>query len=444
MTNHDFLHKAFMHKVRLTLMQFLHVAVFLGIMALVFHLTFNVAGDYLRKLLLRGIGIASASADHLLELWDAPALLRSLIMEGIFPGVGTVLSFVPVIGLLFFFLSLMEESGYLSYIATLMDKPMRCIGLTGRAVVPLISGFGCNVPAIISAGIMLTGHEKHTVVMMIPFLSCSARLPIYAMFISVFFPDSNAVVLTALYLVSIAAAVFLAALLKLRFPQSRSSRMCRCRKAYPEAACTAISSIHTSSCPSCAASRPPGRAIAAIFRVALLAACENGWAFAKKAFTIILATSVIIWFLQHFDPALHPVADPEYSLLAYLGKSAAPVFAPLGFGDWRAAAALISGIFAKEAVISTLAVITSDISGIGTAVDAIRASAPELSSLLPTIFTPLSAFSFMTFCLLYTPCIATFAATMQILGAKKAVLLAIIQLAVAWTVSFLLFQIGIV
>lgn len=423
--------RIFLRKTGSLLVQSCHMLIFFTVMLLIFHLTFNVIGRLLRDLLTRCIDAAAFATARLLTACGASAGLSSLVLDGIFPGVGSVLSFVPVIGVLFFFLALLQESGYLSRIAILMDAPMRRIGLSGRTVIPMIMGFGCNVPAIIAAGDMLKEREKQMTVMMIPFLSCSARLPIYGMLISPFFPDRRLLIIGLLYLLGITAAIISALLLNRIRGIDTDIGICRhSRQCAASCLRESSSSNHGPRCSTRASFGITGRNIG---RTVL----QNCIGFIKKAFTVILLASVIVWFLQHFDPSMQPTSDPETSLLASLGKAAAPLFTPLGFGDWRAASALISGIFAKEAVVSTLAVLSAPDPGARAAVPA-----DPFHAMLTDVFTPLSAFSFMTFCLLYIPCIATLAAAKQVLGAKKAVLSAVIQIAMAWLVSCLLFQTG--
>lgn len=420
-------------KCRKALIQMLHLLIFLAVMALVFHLTFNVLGEALRELLTQGIGKVTIAVNKLLISVDAPYLLHSLIMEGIFPGVGSVLSFVPIIGVLFFFLSLLEESGYLSYVGTLLDKPMSRLGLTGRSVVPLISGFGCNVPAIMTAGTLLKGREKRTVISMMSFMSCSARLPIYSIFITAFFEKRRLLVLAAVYGMGIAVAILMALLKKKsinhgvtsnakivqRFDdRDVPSETLRCPKSHCE-------NHHTSSA-----------LVASILRTVW----QNCTGFVKKACTVVLLASVIIWFLRTFGVGLTPVDDIDDSILAALGKMAVPLFEPLGFGDWRASSALISGLFAKETIISTLTMLSTSGSGSAAYVAVFSGSS---STLLTGSFSSLSAFCFMVFCLLYIPCIPTLAAIRKETGSIRfCIALCLFQLVTAWLVSFLLFQGG--
>ena len=363
---------------------------------------------------------------------------NNIFTEGIFPGVGSVLSFVPIIGGLFFLLSLLEQSGCLSYICRLLDRPMRLLGLSGSAIIPMIIGFGCNVPAILSASSILHGREKFAVMAMLPFMSCSARLPIYAMFTAVFFEKYRLPVFIAIYGLGIGAAVITALVLKqvskgfwdvclLKTPHPANGR-CNCdRKGNRRPGRkSSISDIQ----------KAPGNAaffakIIACLSTALKTAWQSCLGFVKKAFTVILLASVVVWVLRTYDATLQPVSEPAESLLAILGRTFAPLFAPCGFGDWRAVSAIISGLFAKEAVISTFAVLAG------------AAYTNDLSLLLAEVFTPLSAFCFMTFCLLYTPCIATLTAIKKETGSLRfCFALTIFQMGLAWLVSLLIFQGG--
>lgn len=426
-------------KRRRVLIQALHLLIFLAVLALVFHLTFNVVGESLRHLLSLGIGEISMAAERLLVTANAPSLLHSLVLEGIFPGVGSVLSFVPTIGTLFFFLSLLDKSGYLSYVAAIMDKPMRRIGLTGRAVVPLISGFGCNVPAIMTAGAILKGREKLMVIVMMPFMSCSARLPIYAIFITAFFEKYRLLILAAVYGVGIGIAIITALLLRSISKDSLINPLAKIAGRFGDL-----------DAPSDTSHRPKPHCenhhTSALIGVALHTAWHNCLDFIKKAFTVVLLASIIIWFLRTFGVGLEPVDDIGDSLLAALGKAAAPLFEPLGFGDWRASSALISGLFAKETIISTLTVlgISGQITDLaGSASVYTFASPGGVSALLSEFFTPLSAFCFMSFCLLYIPCLPAFAAIRHQIGSTRSCLaLCAFQLITAWLVSFLLFHGG--
>lgn len=380
------------------------IPIFLSVMLLTFYLTFNVIGKYLSELLSVGINnIVSKLSYLLLDLGVNPPF-HALVIDGVCAGVGSVLSFVPIIAVLFFFLSMLEESGYLSKVASLMDKPMMKIGLSGRCIVPLIMGFGCAVPAVMTAGNLLSGKKCLTTISLIPFMSCSAKLPIYAMFTTVFFENHRTLVMTALYLTGIIAAILYALLKK-----SHSK-----------------DNYHQTSRTS------PGSYKFPDMRVVWHVVWSNIKGFVKKAFTVIFMASVIVWFLQSFDKNLNMISDSSDSLLALMGKYAAPLFAPIGFGDWRAAAAIIAGLSAKEAVISTFAVLSS------TSCDG------STFTLLSEIFSPVSAFAFMSFCLLYIPCIATLTAIKNQTGNWFLSLKMIfIQIIIAWITAALIFQIGI-
>lgn len=384
----------------------LPIFIFAGLMLIVFYLTFGSLGpwlsDRLSFLIERGTRLLSSA----LLGADVNPAFHALVIDGVCAGVGSVLSFLPVIAVLFFCLSLMEGSGYMDRMTVLMDRPMRCLGLSGRCLVPLLMGFGCSVPAIMSARSLTQERERLTTASMIPFMSCSAKLPLYSMFAAVFFPKEKWPVVAALYAIGISLAL----LYTLLFHVSKGRK-----KGRPS--CSRI--------PVLPAYRMPS------MKTVCLAVWENTKGFVKKAFTVIFTASIIIWFLQSFDTGFNMVDNSENSILAAIGKAAAPIFAPLGFGDWRSATALITGLSAKEAIISTLAVLTNTAEG------------ACLGEMLTELYTPLSAFSFLVFCLLYTPCIAALAALQKEFGSwlRTAPFLAF-QLAAAWAAAFLVFQIG--
>lgn len=384
----------------------LPIFIFAGLMLIVFYLTFGSLGpwlsDRLSFLIERGTGLLSSA----LLGADVNPAFHALVIDGVCAGVGSVLSFLPVIAVVFFCLSLMEGSGYMDRMTVLMDRPMRRLGLSGRCLVPLLMGFGCSVPAIMSARSLTQERERLTTASMIPFMSCSAKLPLYSMFAAVFFPKEKWPVVAALY----AIGIFLALLYTLLFHVSKGRK-----KERPSCSRTPVLPAY----------RMPS------MKTVCLAVWENTKGFVKKAFTVIFTASIIIWFLQSFDTGFNMVDNSENSILAAIGKAAAPIFAPLGFGDWRSATALITGLSAKEAIISTLAVLTNTAEG------------ACLGEMLTELYTPLSAFSFLVFCLLYTPCIAALAALRKEFGSwlRTAPFLAF-QLAAAWTAAFLVFQIG--
>ncbi|MDD2484103.1 MAG: ferrous iron transport protein B [Eubacteriales bacterium] len=377
--------------------------IFFGIMFLVFWLTFAVVGAFLSDVFSYGIDYFTGFVDGLLSQASVSDALHSLIIDGVFAGVGSVLSFLPIIAVLFFFLSILEDSGYMPRVAFVMDRLLRHLGLSGRSIVPMLIGFGCSVPAIMATRSLPSQRDRYMTTILIPFMSCSAKLPIYAMFTSVFFPDYEAFVLIGLYITGILISILSALLFKNTLFSGNPVPFVLVLPHYRIPAAKSVG----------------------------LRMWENVKGFIKKAFTVIFIATIVIWVLQSFDLGLNMVHSSDDSMLASLGKWAAPFFAPLGFGDWRAATALITGLSAKEAVVSTLAVLTG---------------APDTAALgmmLHTIFTPLTAFVFLCFCLLYVPCIATLTAIRREMGGTMAaVLVAFFQIAVAWIVSFMIYQIG--
>ena len=325
------------------------------------------------------------------------------MIDGIFAGVGSVLSFLPLIVILFFFLSLLEDSGYMARVAFLMDKLLRKIGLSGRSFVPMLIGFGCSVPAIMATRTLSSERDRKMTIVLTPFMSCSAKLPIYGMITMAFFPENAALVMIALYITGIVTAILSGLLLKSTIFKGEPVPFVMELPAY----------------------RVPSR------RSVLLHMWDKAKDFMQRAFTVIFLGTIIIWFLQSFNWSLNMVDDSSYSILATLGSLIAPLFIPLGFNDWRASTAIITGLTAKEAVVSTLSVLTGAITD------------TDLSTVLNTMFTPLSAFAFLTFTLLYMPCIAAFAATKKELGSMRyAVLTALYQTVTAFVVATLVYQIG--
>ncbi|MCI5679212.1 MAG: ferrous iron transport protein B [Bacteroidales bacterium] len=380
--------------------RFWAIPIFIGVMFLVFYLTFNVIGAYLSDLLAAGIDAITAVADKALTAYGINPVVHSLVIDGVFAGVGSVLSFLPIIVVLFFFLSILEDTGYMARIAFVMDKLLRKIGLSGRSIVPLLVGFGCTVPAVMATRTLSSDRDRRMTIMLTPFMSCSAKIPIYAVFAAAFFPDYAALVMIGLYAAGIIVGIIVALLIgktvfrgkpvpfvmelpNYRFPSAKS---------------------------------------------VLLLMWDKAKDFLQRAFTVIFVATVIIWFLQSFDSRLNVVTDSADSLLAMLGHWLAPIFAPLGFDDWRIPTALITGFSAKEAVVSTLGVLT------GTSMEALG---PALSGL----FTPISAISFLVFTLLYTPCMAAMAAVKRELGSNALGLgVAVLQCVVAWIVAFGVYQ----
>lgn len=382
--------------------RYLAIPIFLTIMFLVFWLTFGLAGKYLSSLFSFGIDAITLWVDGLLSQLSISPALHSLIINGIFAGVGSVLSFLPIIAVLFFFLSILEDSGYIPRVAFVMDKLLRKLGLSGRSIVPLLIGFGCSVPAIMATRTLPSKRDRYLTMLLIPFMSCSAKLPIYAMFTAAFFQEYAALAMLGIYLTGVVVAIVVSLLLK--------------------------STVFSGSPVPFVMVLPNYRLPAA--KSVGLRMWENVKGFIRKAFTVIIIATIVIWSLQSFDFGGNLVAS-EDSMLAKIGFLAAPIFAPLGFGDWRAATALITGLSAKEAVVSTLAVLTG------------ATESGSLTTMLAGIFTPLSAYAFLIFCLLYMPCIATLAAVRREMGGMKAALgVVLFQTVVAWVVSFLVYQVG--
>lgn len=383
--------------------KYLGIPIFFGIMFLIFWLTFGAIGAPLQGYLEELIGAATEFTANLMAAYDVSEWLYSLVIDGIFAGVGSVLSFLPLIVILFLFLSLLEDSGYMARVAFLMDKLLRKIGLSGRSFVPMLIGFGCSVPAIMATRTLSSERDRKMTIVLTPFMSCSAKLPIYGMITVAFFPENAALVMIALYIMGIAVAILSGLLLKSTIFKGEPVPFVMELPAY----------------------RVPSR------KSVILHMWEKGKDFIQRAFTVIFLGTIIIWFLQSFDWSFNMVDDSSLSILASVGSLIAPLFIPLGFNDWRASTALITGLTAKEAVVSTLSVLTGAVTDI------------DLSAALSTIFTPLSSFAFLTFTLLYMPCIAAFAATKKELGSMKyAVLTALYQTITAFVVGMVVYQVG--
>lgn len=379
------------------------IPIFIGIMLLVFWLTFSVIGAPLQELLEQGIDTGVTALSSLLTEWKVMPWLSSLIIDGICAGVGSVLSFLPIIVILFFFLSILEDSGYMARVAFVMDKLLRKIGLSGRSFVPMLIGFGCSVPAIMATRTLSSDRDRKMTILLTPFMSCSAKLPIYGMITAAFFPKHGGLVMTAMYLTGIITAILSGLLLKNTVFRGNPVPFIMELPAYR---------------------LPAARSV-------LLHMWEKAKDFLHKAFTVIFLASILIWFLQSFSFDLHLVENSADSILASIGSFIAPLFSPLGFNDWRASTALITGFTAKESVVSTLSILT----GAGT--DA------QLSTALSTMFTPLTALSFLTFTILYMPCVAAFAASKRELGStKQAVLTAAYQTGAAYLAALAVYQIG--
>lgn len=383
--------------------KYLGIPVFILIMLMIFYLTFGPIGGTLQGLLEEGIDIAVNALSDLLMHLQVSSWLHALVIDGICNGVGSVLSFLPVIVTLFFFLSLLEDSGYMARVAFVMDKALRKLGLSGRSFVPMLIGFGCSVPAIMSTRTLSSDRDRKMTIVVTPFMSCSAKLPIYGMITAAFFPEHTALILISVYLIGIFVAILSALLLKRTVFQGESVPFVLELPAY----------------------RIPSA------KSVLLHMWEKAKDFLRKSFTIIFVASIIIWFLQSFDFAFNFVEDSSTSMLANIGTWISHIFAPLGFEDWRASTALVTGITAKESVVSTLSVLTNTTSDAG------------LSVALQTIFSPVSAFAFLCFTVLYMPCVAAFAATKRELGSMKQALATVAyQTGVAYVVALLVYQIG--
>ena len=366
------------------------IPAFVGIMALVFYLTFGVIGLALQNLLEAGIDALTAAVDSTLMAWNVNAAVHSLVIDGIFTGVGSVLSFLPIIVTLFFFLSLLEDTGYMARVAFVMDKLLRRIGLSGRSIVPMLIGFGCTVPGVMASRTLPSERDRKMTILLTPFMSCSAKLPIYSLFAAAFFPEHAALVMVSLYFLGIAVGILMAILLK--------------GTVFKGEAVPFVMEL-------------PNYRLPGLKNVVQLL-WEKARDFLQRAFTVIFAATIIIWFLQSFDLRLSLTADPQQSILAWLASGIAPLFAPLGFADWRVSTALITGFMAKESVVSTLTILYGS-------------SAAFAAALSPAAAAPL-----LVFCLLYTPCIAAVASVKRELGGKWAFIMVANQCIVAWLAAF--------
>ena len=374
------------------------IPAFVGIMALIFWLTFGVIGNLLSDWMELGIATITDLCSKGLTHYGINPVVHSLVIDGIFAGVGGVLSFLPIIVVLFFFLSILEDSGYMARIAFVMDKLLRKIGLSGRSFVPMLIGFGCSVPAIMATRTLPSDRDRKMTILLTPFMSCSAKLPIYTMFTAFFFPKYAVWVMIGLYFGGMVIAVLFALLLKKTL-----------FKGHPVPFVMEL----------------PNYRLPTPVNVAKLI-YDKAKDFVTRAFTIIFLASIIIWFLQTFDLHLNVVKDSSQSLLSLIGGWIAPVFSPLGFGNWQASTALITGFMAKESVVSTLTVLLGGSTG-----------------LLSTLFSARSAICFLTFTLLYTPCVAAIAAVRRELGAKWAILVVGLQCVIAWLVAYLVHFVSI-
>lgn len=386
--------------------KYLAIPMFIAIMGFIFWMTFSVLGKWLSDLLALGIDEVTALVDNALTAYGLNPVVHSLVIDGVFAGVGSMLSFLPIIVVLFFFLAILEDTGYMSRVAFVMDKLLRRIGLSGRSFVPMLIGFGCSVPAIMATRTLSSERDRKMTMLLIPFMSCSAKIPIYAVFTAAFFPDHGGLVMTCLYVFGMLVGIIAAKVLS--------------KTAFTGKPVPFVMELPNYRMPS--------------LKSVLLLMWEKAWDFIRRAFTVIFAATIVIWFLQHFDVRLNVVGEGSTdSLLAIIGTWIAPVFAPLGFGDWRVATALLTGLMAKEAVISTLGVLMNVGANLG-------------SAALGGLFTLPSAVSFLVFCLLYTPCVAALAALRRELGSGvKTVLVMISQCCVAWLAAFCVYAlIGVI
>lgn len=372
------------------------IPAFILIMAAVFFLTFNVFGAFFQGLLENGIDKLTEAVNSAFVSWNVNEVIRSLVIEGIFNGIGSVLSFLPIIVILFFFLSMLEDSGYMARVAFVMDKFLRKLGLSGRSIVPMLIGFGCTVPGVMASRTLPSERDRKMTILLTPYMSCSAKLPIYGFFASTFFPKYSGLVMVGLYFIGILTGIIVAFILKSTVFKGEAVPFVMELPNY----------------------RMPGA------KNVLQLLWEKAKDFLQRAFTVIFIATIVIWFLQSFDPGLSLTDDSSKSILALIAGTIAPIFAPLGFGDWRFSTALITGFMAKESVVSTLNVLTGS------------------DAIVHTLLSPLAAMSILVFCLLYTPCVAAVASVRRELGARWATIVVISQCAVAWIAAFGIYQIG--
>ncbi len=383
--------------------RYLAIPLFVGIMGLVFYMTFELLGAWLSDLMAFAVDGLTMFADSALSAYGMNPVVHSLVMDGIFAGVGSVISFLPLIVTLFFFLSILEDSGYMARVAFVMDKLLRKIGLSGRSFVPMLIGFGCSVPAIMATRTLSSNRDRKMTIFLTPYMSCSAKIPIYAVFASAFFPGYEVFVMIALYFGGMAVGVLVALLLK--------------NTGFRGKPIPFVMELPNYRFPS--------------WKSVALLMWEKAKDFLTRAFTVIFVATVLIWFLQNFDIRLNVVTDASESILAWVGRLIAPIFAPLGFGDWRMVTALVSGFTAKEAVVSTFGVI-------------LGVSTEQLRMALHQLFTIPSACSFLTFCLLYTPCVAAVATIRRELNSTlKTIGVVLLQCVIAWLFAWLVYQVGV-
>ena len=382
--------------------RYLALPVFAGIMLFIFWMTFGSVGAFLSDFLSAGIDKLASWVDYGLTVYGINPVVKSLVVDGVFAGVGSVLSFLPVILVLFFFLSILEDSGYMARIAFVMDTLLRKIGLSGRSFVPMLIGFGCSVPAVMASRTLYSERDRNMTIMLVPYISCSAKIPIYTVFTAAFFPDHGVLVMALLYFGGMAVGVIMALIFKKILFRGKPMPF--------------VMELPNYRFPS--------------LKSVLLLMWEKARDFIERAFTIIFVATIIIWFLQTFDAQLNVAVDSAQSLLTMIGQWLAPIFAPLGFSDWRISTALITGISAKEAVVSTLSVL------LGT-------SSAGVSGAIGGLFTPLSAASFLTFTLLYTPCVAAIAAIRREMNSTvRTIGVVILQCTVAWLMAVLVYHVG--
>lgn len=379
------------------------IPLFIAIMGLVFFLTFNVVGAFLSDVMSYAIDGLTLLADRALTAYGINPVVHSLIIDGIFAGVGSVVSFLPLIVTLFFFLSILEDSGYMARVAFVMDKPLRKIGLSGRSFVPMLVGFGCSVPAIMATRTLSSNRDRKMTILLTPFMSCSAKIPIYTLFAAAFFPGHELIVMLALYFGGILVGILVALVLK--------------NTAFKGNPVPFVMELPNYRFPSA--------------KSVVLLMWEKAKDFLTRAFTVIFMATVIIWFMQTFDTRLNVVENSASSILAALGRLVSPIFAPLGFGDWRMVTALVSGFTAKEAVVSTFGVI-------------LGVSTEQLGAALHSLFTTASAASFLAFCLLYTPCVAAVSTIKtELKSGWKTVGIVFAQCMVAWLAAFVVYHVGL-
>ena len=372
------------------------IPAFIGIMGVVFWLTFNVIGAFLQGLLESGITALTDLADKAMQAANVNSVVHSLVIDGIFSGVGGVLSFLPIIVTLFFFLSILEDSGYMARVAFIMDKLLRKLGLSGRSIVPMLIGFGCTVPGVMASRTLPSERDRKMTILLTPFMSCTAKLPIYAFFTAAFFPDHGALVMIALYVFGIVMGIVMALIFK--------------KTAFKGEAVPFVMELPNYRMPG---AKNVGHLL-----------WDKAKDFLQRAFTVIFIATIVIWFLQNFDTGLNMVSDSQHSILALVAGALAPIFIPVGFGDWRIVTALISGFLAKESVVSSLTVLFG--------------STVTLQGSLTTV----GAAALLVFCLLYTPCVAAIASVKRELGGKWAVAMAIGQCVIAWIMAFVVYHIG--